>query len=86
MIDVNTIKLAALLQIKDDLNFFINKKIVATLYAEEGKDKYELEADRKLARELLSQVVQRINNLNQPIKKRGSKHLPLDTTALNEAK
>lgn len=64
MIDVSQIKdLPQLQEMKDDLNFFINKKIVADIYTEQGKEKIELILDRELARELLAKVLKRINQL-----------------------
>ena len=82
MIDVSTITdVKALLEMKNELNFFINKKIVAEIYEEQDKDKFELEVDRQAARELLTKVLNRIIRLNPPAKKRGSKHHPVDTSA-----
>ena len=71
MIEVSEIKdVKELLEMKDDLNFFINKKIVAEIYKEEGKEQIELNNDRQLARELLNKVIQRLKQFNnRPIKK-----------------
>ena len=68
-----------LLQMKDDLNFFINKKIVAELYAEWGQDPIELYSDRELARELLEKVLRRLREIgaNAPIKKKESNRRPM---------
>ena len=71
MIDVSAIKsLPELMDMKDSLNFFINKKIVADIYAEEDRDAIELETDRETAREILDQVLKQIEILsNRPKKK-----------------
>lgn len=77
MIDVTEIKdVKELLEMKDDLNFFINKKIIAELYAEDKKTPIELENDRKLARELLNMVMQRLRQLNPPARKKVVKSPP----------
>lgn len=67
MIDVSKITdLKELEEMKNDLNFFINKKIVAEIYRDEGKEDIELYVDRELARELLEQVKYRIARLSPP--------------------
>jgi hypothetical protein len=77
MIDVTEIKnVNELLEMKDDLNFFINKKIIAEMYAEDKKTPIELENDRKLARELLNNVMQRLKQLNPPARKKVVKSPP----------
>ena len=64
MIDVSTIEnVAELEQMKKDLNFFINKKIIADIYKENGEDPIALLLDRDLARTLLSHVIARIQLL-----------------------
>ena len=66
MIDVSHIKnLNELEEMKTDLHFFINKKIIAEIYAEEGKDPIELKVERDQARELLKKVNNQIKNLNK---------------------
>lgn len=62
MIDVSRIyDLAELEDIKNSLNFFINKKIVVEVYEDDGKTRDELDADRELARELLGKVLAQID-------------------------
>lgn len=74
MIDVSQIHdLNELKEMKDALNFFINKKIVADIYREEGKEKIELDVDRGMARELLEQVSAQMRRLNPQASKRDSK-------------
>lgn len=64
MIDTSKIEnIEELREMKNDLNFFINKKIIAEIYKEQGKTTYELEADRELARELLIHVIKRLTEL-----------------------
>jgi len=66
MIDVFQIQdVEQLVEMKNDLNFFINKKIVAEIYIEQGKEKIELEIDRQMARELLENVLKRLKQFNQ---------------------
>lgn len=50
--------------IKNDLNFFINKNIVAVLYKEQGQTPLDLKCDRNAARELLQKVIERISVLS----------------------
>ena len=68
-----------LLEMKDNLNFFINKKIVAELYAEWGHNPIELYTDRELARELLEKVLRRLREIgaNVPTKKTQTNHRPM---------
>ena len=74
MIDVSQIKdLKELTEMREALNFFINKKIIADIYVEDGKEDIELEVDRKLARELLGKVLNRMSQLSQPTARRDSK-------------
>jgi hypothetical protein len=82
MIDVEDIKnLDELLEMRADLNFFINKKIVAEIYKENGQEAIELETDRTLARQLLVKVTRRIAELNRRAKKTGSvPRLPVPST------
>jgi len=64
MINISKIRsLEKLEEMRSDLNFFINKKIIADLYAEQGKDPYELKVEREEAREILMQVLNRIKEL-----------------------
>ena len=67
-----------LLEMKDNLNFFINKKIVAELYNEWGHNPIELYTDRELARELLEKVLRRLREIgaNVPTKKTQTNHRP----------
>lgn len=79
MIDVSQIKnVKELQEIKDALNFFINKKIVASLYEEDGKTKEDLAEDRRLAREVFEKVIARLAQLDvsQSAKKKGSRFPP----------
>lgn len=74
MIDVSQITdERELKEIKDALNFFINKKVVADIYKDDGKEDIELFVDRQLARELLVKVIARMKRLSQPSRKWGSK-------------
>lgn len=70
MIDVSRIRsLDKLKEMKDDLNFFINKKIIADIYKEQDIED-ELEYDRDMARNVLAEVLKQIDRLNRSIKKR----------------
>lgn len=74
MIDVSQITdERELKEIKDALNFFINKKVVADIYKDDGKEDIELFVDRQLARELLVKVTARMKRLSQPSRKWDSK-------------
>ena len=74
MIDFSRIRsIEKLEEMKKDLNFFINKKVIADVYEERGIGD-ELEYDRGLARDALDKVLKQIEKLNQPIAKRGSKN------------
>ena len=65
MINFSRIRsLDKLKEMKDDLNFFINKKIIAEIYRERGIED-ELEYDRELSRKALSLVQNRIDELSQ---------------------
>lgn len=65
MIDVTKIDdVKKLQEMKDDLNFFINKKIVADIYDQKKKSE-ELEEDRRLARELLDQILLRLSSIEE---------------------
>jgi hypothetical protein len=64
MININKLKsLKKLNDMKNDLNFFINKKIIADLYNEEGCHPFDLKNDRKLARKALKMTNERIKTL-----------------------
>lgn len=66
MIDVSKIRsLKRLQEMKDDLNFFINKKIIADIYKERGVEDLVLEDERNKSRDILRLVVERIEELNQ---------------------
>lgn len=72
MIDFSRIRsLDKLEEMKEALNFFINKKIVADIYKERGIED-ELNYDRTLAREALAKVLNQIDKLNRPARKRHS--------------
>jgi len=58
---------------KDALNFFLNKKIVAEIYKLQELDVEDLEDDRDMARELLENVQRRLTQLSQPVRKQGSR-------------
>jgi len=74
MIDVSEIKdFKELTEIKDALNFFLNKKIVAEIYKLQELDAEDLEDDRYMARELLENVQRRLAQLSQPAKRPGSR-------------
>lgn len=74
MIDVSEIKdFKELTEMKDDLNFFLNKKIVAEIYKSQELDAEDLEEDRYMARELLENVQRRLTQLSQPVKRPGSR-------------
>lgn len=74
MIDVTQVKdVKELVEMRNALNFFINKKIVAEIYAEEGNEKIDLEIDRRMARKLLENVTARLRQLNPQALKRDSK-------------
>jgi hypothetical protein len=73
MTDVTTItELKELEEIKTDLNFFINKKIVAEMYAEDGKEPIQLDLDREAARKLLVEVVKQLSLINRLARKSDS--------------
>ena len=75
MIDVSRIRdLNKLKEMKDNLNFFINKKVISEIYDERGITD-ELEYDRGLARVLLGHVCNRIITLSQLTMKEDSKPL-----------
>ena len=76
-----------LLEMKDELNFFINKKIVAELYAEWGHEPIELYTDRELARKLLEKVMRRLREVgaNVPTKKTASNRRPMAPAKTGEA-
>ena len=66
MINISRIKnLNKLEGMKNDLNFFLNKKIIAEIYAEEGKDPIELTIERDQAREILVKVIIQIEKLSK---------------------
>ena len=66
MINISRIKnLNKLEEMKNDLNFFLNKKIIAEIYAEEGKDPIELTIERDQAREILVKVIIQIEKLSK---------------------
>ena len=66
MINISRIKnLNKLEEMKNDLNFFLNKKIVAEIYEEEGKDPIELTIERDQAREILVKVIIQIEKLSK---------------------
>lgn len=70
MVDVSEIKtVTELLEIRDDLNFFINEKVVAEIYKEQKMDADDLEGDRQMAQELLGNVLRRLTQLSQGVKK-----------------
>ncbi len=74
MIDVSQITdEKELREMKDALNFFINKKVVADIYKDDGKEDIELFLDRQLARELLGKVLARMKRLSQSTRKWDSK-------------
>jgi tRNA(Ile)-lysidine synthase TilS/MesJ len=69
MIDFSRIRsLDKLEEMKEALNFFINKKIIADIYKERGIED-ELNYDRTLAREALAKVLNQIDKLNRPARK-----------------
>jgi hypothetical protein len=71
---------------RNELNFFINKKIVADIYREDGKEDIDLDIDRDLARTLLEHVKTRIDMLNRPASRRGSARRPWVKAALPSSK
>jgi hypothetical protein len=74
MIDISEIKdVAELTEMKDTLNFFVNKKEILDVYLEDGKEEWELDLDREQARELLKNVVRQLDRINRPITRLGSK-------------
>jgi len=80
MIDVSRIRsLDKLKEMKDDLNFFINKKIIADIYKEQDIED-ELEYDRDMARNVLAEVLKQIDRLNRSVKKKDLVPRPSETS------
>lgn len=85
MIDVSRIRsIKRLREMKGDLNYFINKKIIADIYEERGIEPLVLEDERRKARELLTLIVERMEELNRQEEKPDSEPQEQETLEIPE--